>query len=350
MRSMHFYNNTHLAVAVGANNGTTYTYWFTDTGHGTHIAVSGGLPVPIDTVYWDTAAYYNTADISGVSGGLTLANVAGGTVSVIDSSKTGTAISVGSVAAGVTFNCPDNSAGFVGASALFLCAGDINITGFANTSIAAGWLVNGGNAGGNITITSPSSSGITIAAPAAGQSLIFGNITLSALSANIVVSGATGAGAVCNGTYTYVGVMASKAYYQMAGTNLFIWWSTVWYIGYLVSPFTVFYGQSSSSPPVDEAWWNSVGTGTVVSTSSEPQTTPATINLYALPAVSVTGTFSINQSTGTTIILAPAVWPVLASPSAAVNGVGMGHVPSITNVLPNDSVFGVTGTLGGWHT
>jgi hypothetical protein len=64
----------------------------------------------------------------------------------------------------------------------------------------------------------------------------------------------------------------------------------------------------------------------------------------------VTGTFSINQSTGTTIILAPAVWPVLASPSAAVNGVGMGHVPSITNVLPNDSVFGVTGTLGGWHT
>jgi hypothetical protein len=190
MMNWHWYNTTSTHQLASAASGGLYTYWFTDSGHGTHIAssVCGGTGIPAsgDTIYNESPTPAATNAIG----------FEGGTHFLF----TGVAIAANQVL-NVYADAPDftlDAACIFGAGASCVSAGswcfnaaqwlgDLNVsTPTSSLKLAAGW-----KAAGNVTATADMQ--LTVEQP--GQTnfsnITFGNntVNVSAISTPILASG-----------------------------------------------------------------------------------------------------------------------------------------------------------------
>jgi hypothetical protein len=172
-----YFNSSGLTQSINANNGTSYTYWFSDAAHTTPLLVSGGVPpVSGSTVYWDQGTA-TTGVGSPTWNNVTIAP--GQTIHITgNAAKSLTLNAACTIGAGSSF--VDNT----GVLRMFFAAnwlGNVSIIGASSAALQSGWRVNGGAAGGSISITNlPSTSalGIVIADADLSQVQVFQDITI----------------------------------------------------------------------------------------------------------------------------------------------------------------------------
>jgi hypothetical protein len=200
-KTMYWFNDTGDPAPIGASSGGSYLYWFQDAGHEDPCPSAAGLPGSGDTVYGGSDEDSGGIDISGICSWVGV-HIAGGTFHVVNGTlnlSTETVIEAGVVLVGES-------------SASLICGAKFNGNVVLNTGstswgqimLTTGWQVNGGQAGGSLTVVAD--GGITVMAP--GGVPTYNNVTLATTSGDIDLGGMGTFGLtgtfvhLCGGFYT----------------------------------------------------------------------------------------------------------------------------------------------------
>jgi hypothetical protein len=179
-KTWHWYcvNGTGSINADGTQNGSDanhYAWWFDDDGAGNrsanHTSNAGGvLPGAGDAIVGDGGTISLAGNTTWT--GMTFAGV----LSVTGAGGIGLTLTISCVMnAGASIVNADKA---INLDSRAMWLGDANVTGFNIAALTSGWLVNGGNAGGNVSVTG-SALAIYLYATGASQVNTFHNMTLT---------------------------------------------------------------------------------------------------------------------------------------------------------------------------
>ena len=188
MATKHWYGTgSYDAVNTNGAAGGKLSYWFDDDGAGNRLPTThcNAPPTAGDLLYFDggvmgpTLSYDNItwAGIQIAAGQTITLNIVGCLLTLASSCTIGLATQI---------------AGGVGSAVICSAKwmGDILMTGLDGITLGTGWMCNGGNPGGNITLSPAGGANLTIQAPSTTpgsvQAKVFRNISLTTVNADSV--------------------------------------------------------------------------------------------------------------------------------------------------------------------